>query len=80
MTSFVEAMTCGLESNTNYDIYQAVFGLFLKQHGDVVYAHPNETELVDALDKWGQVNEKQGQKLDELVKYCSGVATFLSTV
>jgi len=80
MTSFVEAMTRGLESNTNYDIYQAIFGLFLKQHGDVVYAHPNETELVDALDKWGQVNEKQGQKLDELVKYCSGVATFLSTV
>lgn len=80
MTSFVEALTHGLESNINFDIYQAIFGLFLKQHGDVIYAHPNETALVDALEKWGQINEKQGQKLDELVKYCSGVASFLSTV
>lgn len=80
MTSFVEALTRGLDSNTNFDIYQAIFGLFLKQHGDVIYAHPNETALVDALEKWGQINEKQGQKLDELVKYCSGVASFLSTV
>lgn len=80
MTSFVEAMNHGLESNTNFDIYQAIFGLFLKQHGDVIYAHHTETELMDALEKWGQINEKQGDKLDELVKYCSGVATFLSTI
>lgn len=80
ITSFVDALTAGLISNTNYDIYQAIFGLFLKHHGDVIYANPDETELVDALTKWGQVNEKQGEKLDELVKYCSGVATFLSTV
>lgn len=79
-TSFVNALTQGLQSNTNYDIYQAIFGLFLKQHGDVIYANPQESGLVDALERWGQINEQQGEKLDELVKYCSGVATFLSTV
>lgn len=79
-TSFVSALTQGLYTNTNYDIYQAIFGMFLKQHGDVIYANPGETALVEALDRWGQINNEQGEKLDKLVKYCSGVASFLSTV
>lgn len=80
MASFVEALASGLKSNTSYDIYQAIFGLFLKNHGDVIYAHPEESELKDALEKWGQVNTQQVEKLDELVKYCSGVASFLNVI
>lgn len=79
MVSFVEAMTHGLALNTNFDILEAVFGLFLKHHGDVIYASL-EPMLVDALDQWAKVNSRQGDHLDELVKYCSGVADFLTAV
>lgn len=80
MAWFVEALTRGLQTNTNYDVLQAIFGLFLKHHADVIYANPNEKDLVNALDEWSQVNEAQEDKLDELVKFCSGVVNFVSTV
>lgn len=79
MSDFVDAMTAGLSTNTNFDIFQAIFGLFLKHHGDVIYNNPGEHSLVEALEKWSQVNGSQGEKLDELVKYCSGVVNFLVT-
>ncbi|GEQ69511.1 hypothetical protein JCM33374_g3183 [Metschnikowia sp. JCM 33374] len=79
MAHFVEALTEGLHGNTNFDTYQAVFGLFLKHHGDVVYANPDD-ELVGALEKWGQANQNQEHKLDELVKFCSGVVDFVSAI
>lgn len=80
MAWFVQALTEGFKSNTNYDVFQAIFGLFLKHHADVIYANPEEVALVEALDNWSQVNSKQGDSLDELVKYCSGVVNFVSTV
>lgn len=79
ITNFVSALTQGLATNTNFDIYQAIFGLFLKHHGDVIYANPLEEQLVEALEKWGVVNKSQSEGLDELVKYCSGVVNFLIT-
>lgn len=79
MTNFVSALVAGMKQNTNFDIYQAIFGLFLKHHGDVIYANPHEQPLVEALELWGSVNSAQNKKLDEIVKYCSGVIDFIST-
>lgn len=77
MAQFVEAMTQGLATNRNYDIYQAILGLFLKHHQDVIYNHPEE-KLRTALANWAALNESQGSRLDDLVKYCSGVINFLA--
>lgn len=78
MATFIEALSQGLNTNTNYDIYQAIFSLFLKNHGDVVQNFPNETRLQEALQEWSELDNKE--KLDDLVKYCSGVTSFLTTV
>lgn len=80
MTNFVISMNQAFELNSNYDVLQAIFGLFLKHHGDVIYAHPEEEELHEALERWGQLNQQKGDKLEELIKYCSGVINFVSTV
>ncbi|KAM9933187.1 hypothetical protein OXX80_007191 [Metschnikowia pulcherrima] len=79
MSNFVTALTEGLRENTNFDTYQAIFGLFLKHHGDVVYNNPDDA-LVAALEAWGNANAGQEHKLDELVKFCSGVVDFVSVI
>lgn len=80
MSSFVSALNQGVKSNVNFDVLQAIFGLFLKHHGDVVVSVPNDEELNKALEEWGTLNKSQSQNLDELVKYCSGVLEFVSIV
>lgn len=80
MANFVEALCEGLSNNNNYEIFQAVFSLFLKNHGDVIHNYSNEERLQDALDSWGKLNDEGKDTLDELVKYCSGVTNFLTTV
>lgn len=79
MANFVEALNQGLEDNTNYDIYQVVFSVFLKNHGDVIHTH-NDARLQQALDTWGEINAEGSKRLDDLVKYCSGVLNFIATV
>lgn len=79
MANFVEALNQGLEDNTNYDIYQVVFSVFLKNHGDVIHTH-SDVRLQQALDTWGKINNEGSKRLDDLVKYCSGVLNFLATV
>lgn len=80
ITNFIRAMTQGLESNTNYDLYVSIFATFVKCHGDVLYNTDDDCELQEALDKWAQVNAETLEKVDQLVKYCSGVIGFLSTI
>ena len=80
LVHFVTAVTRGLEQNKNYDIYQVVFSLFLKHHGDVVKAHSDNAKLAAALEQWTQANAPSSDRMDELVKYCSGVIGFLTTV
>lgn len=79
MIGFVQALTAGLQSNANFDLYQAVIGLFLKHHGDVINANPEEG-LREAIEIMKKENESQGEKLEHLVKYCSGVLDFLSVI
>lgn len=77
--NFVRALTQGLNTNNNYDLYQAIFSLFLKHHGDVVKNY-NSGELAEVLEAWGAANNEHKDSMDELVKYCSGVISFLTTV
>ncbi|CAH2355252.1 U3 small nucleolar RNA-associated protein 21 [[Candida] railenensis] len=79
VTNFVDALTQGLVTNENYDLYQVIFSLFLKHHGDVV-KNFKDAKLSEALDNWAEANTKGSDNMDELVKYCSGVISFLTTV
>lgn len=78
LVAFINALTFGLTSNKNYDLMQAYMAVFLRCHGDVVYH--NGDGLVEALEEWDNANKGSGSKMDELVKYCAGVSSFLSTV
>lgn len=79
LSNFVDALTQGLQSNANFDIYEAIFGLFIKNHGDVVYANHRDLELAAALEKWNTHNQSQGDRLDKLVKHCAGVLDFITS-
>ncbi|CUM66220.1 uncharacterized protein PRCAT00003880001 [Priceomyces carsonii] len=79
LTSFVSALNQGLRSNKNYDLYQSMFSIFAKIHGDVLYSN-DDTDLKSSLEKWNELNEQRSVKMDDLVKYCSGVINFLTTV
>lgn len=79
MTNFVKALIQGIESNTNYDTYQALISVFLKCHGDVIYNNEGEEELHQALEQYSTVNGKKDE-IDELARYCSGVIDGLTTL
>mmetsp|Transcript_3085 Transcript_3085/g.3669 ORF Transcript_3085/g.3669 Transcript_3085/m.3669 type:complete len:952 (-) Transcript_3085:26-2881(-) len=80
MANFILALCQGMRNNDNYDLYQAIFSLFLKNHGDVVHNFKDEEDLQNALEEWSTLNNDGKDRTDELVKYCSAVINFLSTV
>ena len=69
-----------MRNNDNYDLYQAIFSLFMKNHGDVVHNFKDEEDLQNALEEWSTLNDDGKDRMDELVKYSSAVINFLSTV
>jgi U3 small nucleolar RNA-associated protein 21 len=79
MANFVAALIQGLKSNTNYEIYQALYSMFLKNHGDVVYNY-DDAGLMEALEHFNAANGEKGPELDQLSKYCSGVIDVLLTM
>lgn len=80
MANFVSALNQGMTSKKNYDLYHAIFAMFLKNHGDVLHNFKEEKNLQDSLDKWRELTCSTDNEMDSLVKYCSGVINFLSTV
>ncbi|KAG7665352.1 UTP21 [[Candida] subhashii] len=78
MANFVEALNAGFKSNQNYELYEAIFAIFLKNHGDVIHNFPNDVRLHSALNDYQIL--QQEESMDELVKYCSGVINFVSRV
>lgn len=80
MANFVNALCQGLRNNDNYDLYQAIFSLYVKNHGDVIHNFKDDEDLQDALQHWSELNDNSKDRMDELVKYSSAVINFLSTV
>ncbi|SCU90172.1 LAME_0E07360g1_1 [Lachancea meyersii CBS 8951] len=78
LTCFLEALTEGLSSNKNYELYEAFTSLLFKAHGDVIHGNNNNTELSAALECLGETH-LQNKRLDAMVKYCSSVANFVSS-
>lgn len=76
---FIDALTQGLESNQNFELYEAFMTLLFKGHGDVLHANNKDESIAAALSRW-EKHHAGGDKLDELVKYSASVLNFLSGV
>ncbi|CCD27133.1 rRNA-processing protein UTP21 NDAI_0J02410 [Naumovozyma dairenensis CBS 421] len=76
---FIESLTQGLKSNKNFELYEAFMSLLFKAHGDVIHSNNRDVGINEALKKWEEVHKQDDDKLEELVKFCSGVISFVST-
>lgn len=74
LVDFVAALTQRLEQKRDYELVQAWMTVFLRLHSDSVAL---DERLVEALRRWRTVQEREGQRLGDLVGYCSGVVGFL---
>ncbi|CDH10921.1 probable U3 small nucleolar RNA-associated protein 21 [Zygosaccharomyces bailii ISA1307] len=75
---FISALTQGLSSNKNFDLYEAFMSLLMKAHGDVIHANNNDHELKKALNTWTAVHTRD-ERLVNLVNFCAGVVNFISS-
>lgn len=80
VVAFVRALSFGLKTNENYDLYQAIFNIFIRNHGDLVRSAHDSEELKLALSEWHFLNSERATKIDGIFKYCSGIVNFLSNV
>ncbi|CAI4935633.1 CGH_1_HP_G0136470.mRNA.1.CDS.1 [Saccharomyces cerevisiae] len=75
---FIDALTQGLKINKNFELYETFMSLLFKAHGDVIHANNKNQDIATALQNWEDVHKKE-DRLDDLVKFCMGVATFVTT-
>ncbi|RCK54556.1 U3 small nucleolar RNA-associated protein 21 [Candida viswanathii] len=78
MINFIRALNYGLKLNMNFEILETLYTMFFKIHADVIHQYEQETELHDALEEYSQLNAEMSEKMDALVKYCSGIVNFIS--
>ena len=71
---FIRAMTNRLMARRDYELTQAWMTVFLRLHFDVVMENQ---ALLNALGVWKELQEKEKNRLDDLVGYCGGVVGFL---
>ncbi|KAL5596124.1 hypothetical protein FOVSG1_009813 [Fusarium oxysporum f. sp. vasinfectum] len=71
---FIRALTARLMTRRDYELTQAWMTVFLRLHFDLVMENQ---DLLAALSEWKSYQEKECNRLDGLVGYCSGVVSFL---
>ncbi|KAE8411565.1 Utp21 specific WD40 associated putative domain-containing protein [Aspergillus pseudocaelatus] len=80
LSDFVLALSTRLRSKLDFELVNAWMAMFLKIHADVVMkcseSGGNEA-LREALASWSMAQQREGQRLAELVGYCRGVTGFL---
>ncbi|KAB8253847.1 Utp21 specific WD40 associated putative domain-containing protein [Aspergillus pseudonomiae] len=80
LSDFVLALSTRLRSKLDFELVNAWMAMFLKIHTDVVMkcSESGENEaLMEALASWSKAQQREGQRLAELVGYCRGVVGFL---
>ncbi|GAB1197290.1 hypothetical protein APSETT444_006583 [Aspergillus pseudonomiae] len=80
LSDFVLALSTRLRSKLDFELVNAWMAMFLKIHTDVVMkcSESGENEaLREALASWSKAQQREGQRLAELVGYCRGVVGFL---
>ncbi|ODV63472.1 rRNA-processing protein UTP21 [Ascoidea rubescens DSM 1968] len=77
---FVKAMIHGLNSNKNFELYQALINLLLKNHGDLISSSLNdEQELESLLDELNRINNEKTNRIDELIRVSASIVNFFQT-
>lgn len=74
LLQFILALSARLKARKDYELTQAWMTVFLRLHFDLVME--NEV-LLEALRQWKAQQERECDRLDNLVGYCSGVVGFL---
>mgnify|MGYP003365402675 FL=1 len=81
---FLEALIQGFREKRSFELLVAIYSMFLRQHGDVIYALRNEQEdhsitsnVLQKLDECDKISSSETSGLDKLTKYCSGVVDFV---
>lgn len=84
LADFVYALTERLRTKRDFELVNAWMSVFLRVHSDAVRAGVGEEEedgddqaLQDALAEWKVEQQREGERLSELVGYCRGVVGFL---
>lgn len=71
---FIRALVMRLTARRDYELTQAWMTVFLRLHFDLVM---ESAVLLDELKKWKVHQEKEKDRLSNLVGYCGGVVSFL---
>ncbi|KAF7593049.1 WD repeat-containing protein 36 [Aspergillus hancockii] len=80
LSDFVLALSARLIVKKDFELVNAWMAVFLKVHADVVVKCSESDEnqaLREALITWRLAQQREGQRLAELVGYCRGVVGFL---
>jgi U3 small nucleolar RNA-associated protein 21 len=71
---FIRALTSRLVARRDYELTQAWMTVFLRLHFDLIM----ESEaLLKELAIWKEHQQREKERLDNLVGYCGGVVGFL---
>lgn len=71
---FIRALTARLQARKDYELTQAWMTVFLRLHFDLVMENP---VLLSTLKEWKVQQERECNRLADLVGYCSGVVGFI---
>lgn len=74
---FIEALSQGLSTNKNFDLYEAYIAMLFRVHGDVIHPNNKNENIRNALQQW-ENNHQKGESLDKLVKFCGNALNFVA--
>ncbi|CCF56015.1 hypothetical protein KAFR_0A05800 [Kazachstania africana CBS 2517] len=78
IASFIEALTYGLKTNKNFELYETFMTLLFRVHGDIINSNNQDEKIKETLHNW-EDQRKEFDRLDDLVKFCSSVTNFVSS-
>lgn len=74
---FIDAITAGIKTNKNFELYDAFMGHLFKVHGDIIHMNSKDEKIALALESWELAHDPT-ERLDDIVKFCSSVINFVS--
>lgn len=84
LIAFVNALAHTLKKSIDYELVQAWLAMLLRVHGDVFAVVDEQTNggstLMESINECTEEQKAAAQKLDDLVRYCTGVIQYLRTV
>lgn len=76
IVQFITALVQGFNDKDNFEIYQALYSMFLNIHSDAIYNEDNNTKLTQYLQELLQIAQDD---LEDTVRYNSGLIDIISS-